>query len=105
MQKRNLLFFLFMLFLASLAIRTSDAKSYSYPLEDQAAIVKPSYYSSRILRFLSPWPPASLSLHDQRPILVKAIRTPGRPDYIGMLKHYEVHAPLDVVERVTEDFQ
>ena len=68
-------------------------------------IPKVTYYSQRILRFLDHWPPPTLSLRDSRPVLIRAIRTPGEPGIIGVVKHFEVKFPLARVAELTERFE
>lgn len=77
-----------------------------YRLTDATPGVKRSYYQSRILKFLDHWPPPTLTITDNdREIYTRAIRTPGHPKIIGMVKHFNVRAPIEHLARVTERFE
>ena len=76
-----------------------------YKLEDQDPLAKPSYYGSKLPGILKHWPPATLSLAKPGGELVLAIKTPGKKDLIGMVKHFEVEAPLAKVIEVNEKFE
>ena len=76
-----------------------------YSLYETSPLVKLSYYTLPILKFLDQWPPPTSALHDERPTLIRAVRTPTRPDTVGMVKHYSVPASLDKVVELTERFE
>jgi uncharacterized membrane protein len=75
-----------------------------YRLNDPYPEAKTSFYSERLLKLLEHWPPPTLLLHDARPVYVRAIKTPGFSDMVGVVKHFTVKAPLSKVVELTEKF-
>jgi uncharacterized membrane protein len=92
-----------LLFLATLFSAPLSASA-PYALDDAGTWAKPSATSQRLLLTLKHWPPATLTLHDERPEVIRAIKTPGNEDLIGMVKHFEVNESLARVVAVNEDF-
>jgi hypothetical protein len=95
-----------MIALASvLAVATAEAGTDL----DAGPAVKPkppaaieSYYTPRIMNFLKVWPSPYGKEYDAGPVFLRAIKTPGRPRYVGMLKHYVVGASLQQVVDFTD---
>lgn len=81
------------------------SESKLFRLNEMAPGVKKSYYSQSILKFLEHWPPPTLALTDERPVIIRAIKTPDRPNYMGMVKHSEINVSLKKVEAITERFE
>jgi hypothetical protein len=73
--------------------------------DTQPAAAIESPYSSRIMNFLKVWPSPYLREHDAGPIFLRAIKTPGRPKYVGMLKHYVVKQPLERLVAFTDRYE
>jgi|GEM_PF-2478636 len=94
----------------SVCLITSAWGSANYSLYDTSPLVKLNYYTLPILKFLDHWPPPTEALaksEDQnaKPSFIRAIKTPGHPDAIGMVKHYTIQAPLEKVVETTEKFE
>jgi uncharacterized membrane protein len=77
----------------------------AYRLDEVAPNARASYYSTRILKVLDHWPPPTASLQDARPVVIRAIKTPGHPEIVGIIKHFEVMFPIEKVVELTEKFE
>lgn len=82
---------------------TAVAKDYRIDQLDPAA--KSSYYSQRLPKALEHWPLPTLSIKDKRPEIERAIKTPGNENLVGMVKHFEINAPLERVVQVCDRFE
>jgi uncharacterized membrane protein len=76
-----------------------------YSIDELDPSAKESYFTSRLANVLHAWPPPTATLHDERPVYLRAIVTPGEPNTIGMIKHLVVHAPLERVIELCERFE
>jgi len=76
-----------------------------YPLSYIDPAAKQSQYSKLLPKLLEHWPLPTNSIPDTRPVSVRAIRTPDRPYYIGMVKHFTVHVPMERAAEVIEKFE
>lgn len=91
--------------------RAEDGQGYDrapapYALSELNPAAKPSFYSQRILKFLDAWPPPTLTLRDtDRDIYTRAIKTPEHPKIIGLVKHFNIQAPMESVAAATEHFE
>lgn len=83
-----------------------EASSSPYSLGDQDPIAKVGHFSAKIVKFLDHWPPPTLTITDtDREIYTRAIRTPDFPKIIGLVKHFNIQAPMARVAEATERFE
>lgn len=75
----------------------------TYSLQDPLPGGIESYFTTRILKFLDHWPPSTLPKN--RETFLRAIKTPNKPDTIGMVKHFVVNAPFSRVVEVTDNYK
>lgn len=83
---------------------TPPPNNVNFSIYENSPLTKTNYYTSRVLKFVQNWPPATLDLHDDRPVYIRGIKTPDNSDIVGMVKHFTVKASFDSVINFTENF-
>lgn len=89
-------------------VSTLAAAQQNYSLDDLDPTATKSMYSLSILKFLDHWPPPTLALKTFGPqtgdMILRAIKTPGHPHTIGLVKHSIVKVPFEKVTALMEDY-
>lgn len=76
------------------------------PAHAGPTLPEPTYFGSRLPQLLDQWPPRTLALPDGgRTAILRAIKTPDNEDMIGLVKHFELHAPLQRVVELSERYE
>jgi hypothetical protein len=101
--------------LISIIFATTLAFAKDFPIDTSLGAVE-SKYTDVILKLVKNWPPKDIPSKEElgdkdsknkkvTSVIVKAFETPGNGLYIGMLQVLWIHAKLEAVESVIDDFK
>jgi hypothetical protein len=78
-----------------------------YPIQDPIPLAKESIYSKKIYKVLKDWPPSYIpkGFDQAHPIWIRAVRTKGNSDYIGVVKKVFIPVALEKVAALMESFE
>jgi hypothetical protein len=101
-MKKNKLVIGFTSTALALIALVASAASTLYSIDTVDPTGKKSIYTSQLPKLLGHWPLEVHSIKDPRPAFIRAIKTTGKPYFIGMVKYVTIQAPLSRVAEVCE---